>query len=176
MREFILGTLIALALLVTPATAAEKPPELMGVIQATVPYGEGSLSWLIFTAYEATVWTDAPTWSMSVPFALTLRYDIAFTTEEVVDRTMGELEKVAPGLSPATRERYRATMMRIFPAVKSGDWVTALHRLGQPVAFFHNGKPTGDSEDPAFADPFFAIWFSRETSEPSLRANLLRLN
>lgn len=176
MREFILAALAALTLLVTPASAAEKPPELNGVIQAPAAYGEGSLSWLIFTAYDATVWTDAPAWSMSVPFALTLRYDIAFTTDEVVERTMDELEKVAPGLSPDTRARYRAMLARVFPNVKSDDWITALHRPGQPVAFFHNGKPTGDSQDPAFAEAFFAIWFSRETSEPSLRAKLLRLN
>lgn len=176
MREFILGALTAAALLIAPASAAEKPPELTGIIQANAPYGEGSLSWLIFTAYDATVWTDAATWSMSTPFALTLRYDIAFTTQEVVDRTMGEMEKVAPNLSADDRARYRAMLTRVFPNVKAYDWITAFHRPGQPVAFFHNGKATGDSGDPAFAEPFFAIWFSQETSEPSLRAKLLRLN
>jgi hypothetical protein len=60
-------------------------------------------------------------------------------------------------------------------AVKAGDRITAIHTPGQPVRFFHNGRMTASSEDSTFADPFFGIWLSPKTSEPSLRRALLRL-
>ena len=59
--------------------------------------------------------------------------------------------------------------------MKDGDTVTALYQPGQPVKIFHNGAPTGEIADKGFAEPFFGIWLSPESSAPSLRAHLLHL-
>ncbi len=168
------AVVLALSMTAT-AFAMTRPTEIAGTIDAAKPYGAGSLTWLFFTAYDASLWTDAPQWSMNEPFALTLVYRMSFSTEELVDRTLDEMKVLTPGLSKETLARYGAMLSRAFPAVKDGDRITALHAPGAAVRFFHNGRPTTDSADGAFAAPFFAIWFSPKTPEPKLRAALLRL-
>jgi Chalcone isomerase-like len=174
-----MGRVLASAVIVLSMAAnvlaAPRPAELDGVIAAEKPYGSGSLTWLFFTAYDASLWTDAKTWSMNERFALTLTYRMSFSTEELVDRTIDEMKEIAPSLRKDALDRYRAMLTRAFPAVKSGDRITALHTPGAPVRFFHNAKPTADSGDAAFAKPFFDIWLSPNTPEPRLRAALLRL-
>lgn len=174
MRRVVLAALALLALSLT-AAAMTRPAELGGAINATKPYGSGSLTWLVFTAYDATLWTDAPQWSMNAPFALTLRYRMSFTTDELVERTVDEMAKVSPAASKASLAAYSSALRRAFPNVKDGDRITALHVPGTAVRFFHNGNRTAEIADPTFADPFFGIWLSPRTSEPRLRAELLRL-
>jgi hypothetical protein len=169
---FVFVTLFGFASL---AAAMARPTELGGEISAAKPYGSGSLSWLVFTAYDATLWTDAPQWSMNAPFALTLRYRMSFTTEELVERTAEEMKKVAPNLSKEAIARYASALTRAFPAVKDGDRITALHMPGRGVRFFRNGVSTAEIADGTFADPFFGVWLSPRTSEPRLRAALLNL-
>ncbi len=165
----------ACALLVATPVAA-VPREIADAIHAAKPYGKGAVSFLFLTAYDATLWTDARPWSMNSCFALTLHYGMGFSTDELVDRTMSEMARVAPHLDAATQARYRAMLPRLFPSVKSGDTITALHTPGQPTRFFHNGAPVGQSDDAGFAAPFFAIWLSPATSDPGLRRKLLALN
>jgi hypothetical protein len=174
MRRVVWAAAALIALSVT-AAAMTRPTELGGAINATKPYGSGSLTWLVFTAYDATLWTDAPQWSMSAPFALALQYRMSFTSEELVERTIEELVKVAPATPKASLPAYSASLRRAFPNVKDGDRITALYVPGGAVRFFHNGRQTAEIVDPAFAEPFFGIWFSPRTSEPRLRAGLLRL-
>jgi len=174
MRRVGLAAAVLVALSVT-AAAMTRPVEIGGAINATKPYGSGSLTWLVFTAYDASLWTDAQQWSMSAPFALTLRYRMSFTSEELVERTVEEIAKVAPATPKASLPSYAAALRRAFPSVKDGDRITALYLPGGAVRFFHNGNQTAEIADPTFAEPFFGIWFSPRTSEPRLRASLLKL-
>ena len=174
MRNLRLAAILTIALTAT-AFAMTRPVEIGGAINAAKPYGQGSLSWLFITAYDASLWTDARQWSMNERFALTLVYRMSFTTEELANRTIDEMQSVAPHISVQSLTSYRALLQRAFPAVKAGDRITALHTPGSPVRFFHNGKLTAESADPAFAEPFFAFWLSPKTSERKLRSALLRL-
>lgn len=174
MRKVLIACVAVLGL-AGAAWAMARPLELGRTISATEPYGSGSLAWLVFTAYDATLWTDAPQWSMNAPFALTLRYRMGFTSEELVERTIEEMAKVSPATPKGALARYGAALKRAFPAVKDGDRITAMQVPGQATRFFHNGTPTADIADAGFADPFFGIWLSPRTSEPKLRAGLLRL-
>lgn len=174
MRKTIVAAAVALS--VTASALAMTPPsEIAASFNTTSPYGSGSLSWLFLTAYDASLWTDAPQWSMKEPFALTLVYRMSFSTEELVSRTINEMKGIAPGIADVRLDRYGAALTRAWPPVKPGDRITALHTPGAAVRFFHNGKPTGDSQDATFAEPFFAIWLSPNTPESKLRAALLRL-
>ena len=173
MRRVVLAAVALIALSVT-AAAMTRPAEIAGTINSSKPYGSGSLTWLVFTAYDATLWTDASQWSMSEPFALTLQYRMSFTTDELVERTIEEMVKVTPA-AKAAQPAYAAALRRAFPSVKDGDRITALHTPGRPVRFFHNGAQTAEVGDQTFAEPFFGIWLSPRTSEPRLRAALLRV-
>ena len=43
------------------------------------------------------------------------------------------------------------------------------------MKFFKNGAPTGEVNEPGFAQDFFGVWLSPNTSEPDLRKSLLNL-
>ena len=161
--------------LATAAFAMTRPAEMSGTINATKPYGSGSLTRLFLTVYDANLWTDAPQWSMDEPFALTLVYRMSFSTEELVDSTIDQIQAMSPRISGQTLTHYRAVLTRVLPPVKSGHRITVIHSPRAQDRFFHNGRPTGDSQDAAFSEHFFAIWLSPKTPEPSLREGLLRL-
>jgi len=98
------------AALLAPAPAWASPAEVASVIHASAPYGSGKYSVLFITAYDTELWTDAPGWSMSVPFALTLRYHIGFSADYLVSRSLREMKHVDPRLDDATIARYRTAM------------------------------------------------------------------
>jgi hypothetical protein len=164
--------LLSLVLMSTPAMAA--PQEITSVIHAPQPYGSGKYAVLFITAYDAEVWTDAAGWSMNAPFALTLRYHIGFSSDYLVNRTLREMKAVNPALTDADIARYRKAMAFFAPA-SSGDEMTMLYQPGQPTRFFKNGAPTGEISEPGFAADFFGVWLSPNTSDPDLRASLLKL-
>jgi hypothetical protein len=167
------SALVFLGLLAaSPALAA--PPEIASVIHAATPYGSGKYAVLFITAYDAEVWTDAPQWSMNAPFALTLRYHIGFSSDYLVNRTLREMRGVNPALSDADIARYRKAMAFFAPA-SSGDEMTMLYQPGQPVKFYKNGALTGEVSEPGFAQDFFGVWLSPNTSDPDLRKSLLNL-
>ena len=165
--------LVSLLLCVaSPVLAA--PPEIAAVIKADKPYGEGHMNFLFIKAYNARFWTDAAGWSMEQPFAMEITYGMGFDTSELVERTIKEMKNVDPALNDAEIAKLTPQLNKVYPAVKSGDRLMALHAPGKPIAFFHNGAPTG-SIDNAYAKDFFGLWLLPNTSSPSLRAKLLRL-
>ena len=169
----LLGLLMAIPMMASgPALAA--PAEIASVIHAATPYGSGKYAVLFITAYDTELWTDAPGWSMNAPFALTLRYHIGFSSDYLLNRTLREMKGVDPKLSDADIERYRKAMAFFAPA-SSGDEMTMLYQPGEPVRFFKNGAPTGEVNEPGFAQDFFGVWLSPATSEPDLRKSLLNL-
>lgn len=155
---------------------APKPAEITNVIRADTPYGTGSLRMLFMTAYDAALWTDAGHWSMQAPFAISMTYHFACDASDIVDRAVDEMTHANPNLSSATIAHYRTLIAGLFPAVKSGDNMTGLYTPDGTVKFYHDGQQTGQVRDPAFAQAFFGIWFSPDTSEPGLRAKLLHLD
>lgn len=175
MRKAMITAVLAFAAAAAIATASIRPSEIGGAIKAERPYGTASLTWLFLTAYDASLWTDAPVWSMNEPFALSIAYKMSFSREELVERTLEEMQRVAPRLSKGAMSRFETYLKKVYPNVKSGERITALFVPGMPVRFFHNGTMTSQVEDADFAEPFFGIWLSPKTSEPSVRAGLLRL-
>lgn len=175
MRKFVILSMFAILSVVSAHSANSRPAELEGAVQAREPYGRASLTWLFLKAYDVSLWTDAATWSFNETFALTIEYNMSFSSDELVERTIEEMRRVAPSLSGVDKSRFAEQLKRLFPDVGSGDRITALHVPGRSVQFFFNGRGKGQFEDAAFAEPFFNIWLSPRTAEPSIRKKLLRL-
>lgn len=150
------------------------PAEVADVIHATQPYGKGSYRFLMMSAYSAQLWTDADRWNMDVPFALTLTYDMHFSTDDMVSRTTREMKHVDPALNDDTLSVYAEQLRKAFPTVSPGDRITALSVPGAPVRFYRDGVLTASIDDPAMNRDFFAIWLSQRSSDASLRRELLR--
>lgn len=184
------NALFCLAMLLAPLPGLAAPAEVASLIHADRPYGVGKYAVLFITAYDAELWTDAPVWSMSAPFALTLRYHMGFSSDYLISRTLREMKHVDPTLSDAAVARYRKAMAFFAPA-SSGDEMTMLYQPAQAgkaesVRFLKNGAPTGEISDSSFgasadadahgfAQDFFAVWLSPQTSDPDLRKSLLNL-
>ena len=74
-----------------------------------------------------------------------------------------------------TLTRWSRALAAALPSVEAGETLAGLHRPGRGAAFWHDGRPTAELDDPALADAFFAIWLDERTREPALRARLLGL-
>lgn len=169
--------LIVLFCLIPAIASADmkKPTEIVPVIHASAVYGEGAYRWLGITAYNASLWTDADTWSWDEPFALALQYRMHFTGKDIADRSISEMNNIEP-LSDKDRKDYAAQFSVLFPDVQKGDVITALYNPGKGAIIYHNGKVTGSIKDDVFARRFLAIWLDKRTSGPSLRTKLLHLS
>lgn len=170
MRKFFIACIAML--LAMPAFAADKPAELAGIIQREAPLGKGSLHKLLFHVYDASLWGDSEAWSYATPSALTLTYRMNFSSDEIIDRSIDEMQAIAP-LAPETEKTYRAALAASIPNVAEGDRITAFYNAKGKLSFYHNGTLTHAVKNAAFAKAFLDIWLSAKTSEPSLRKKLL---
>lgn len=165
-------TLTVGMMLTAPAFAGAPLPELEGVVKTQQSFGHGTLRFMWMDIYEAELWTDAPEWSMETPFALSLTYDASFSSLELADRSVKEMANITD-LSEELQNSYRSSLLQNLPDIKAGDRLTAVWEPGKSVKFFHNGVRSGEIAIKGFAEAFFGIWLSPNTSEPALRDALL---
>ncbi len=137
--------------------------------------GSAKLTVWGFDVYRASLWV-APSFRQTRyadhPFALELAYLRKFDANAITQRTLDEMQRQGK-LPPEKARAWREAMLSIFPDVKPGDRITAIHQPGAPTRFLFNGKPKGEIVDDDFDRLFFGIWLSDATSEPSLRQALL---
>jgi len=174
MRKLLLSVIMLLASSSAFASAT-KPVCLDKIIQAQSPYGEGKMNKLFMKVYDAALWTDAKQWSMDSTFALSINYDLSIDGDDLVDRSIEEMEHTNP--IPAEKvDSYKQQLTKVFPDVKKGDTITALYDPKKGVTFFYNNKLYGAIKDQDLSKRFLSIWFAPNTSEPTLRASLLGAN
>lgn len=136
--------------------------------------GEGTLRFFGIHVYDGSVWIPGDNYSLTGLFALELRYAISVKGAELASQSVKEWKK--QGMNDESKfKRWEAEMTRIFPDIKSGDRLVGVHLPGKGAAFYSADKALGMIADPEFADAFFGIWLSDKTSEPKLRAQMLKL-
>ncbi len=137
--------------------------------------GSGIYTYWGFEVYQASLWVEpafAPASLGSQRYALELQYLRAFKGRDIAQRSIEEMRRIG-AFTDAQAQAWLQAMMAAFPDVSAGDRLLGLHVPGRGAQFFHNGRPTGEVADPAFARLFFGIWLSEQTSAPRLRAALL---
>ncbi len=125
-----------------------------------------------FRIYHGFLWTQEGSDSLKDTHALDLEYLRNFEGEALATRSIDEMKSQGIG-SESQYDGWLKEMRRVFPNVKPNDRITGLHLPGKGAKFFHNGKFTGDVNDPAFAQAFFDIWLSPKTTQPAMRKELL---
>lgn len=170
----LLGALSAKARAAVPATL---PVELQPLQPRPTLQGQGRFGFIGFTLYDIRLWqfgrpVDAD--YARQDFALELQYHRALSGWSVADRALTEMRRIA-GFSEAQADQWRSAMRAAFPDLQVDDRLTGLVRQGEPVRFFHNGRPTTEIGDAAFTAAFFGIWLAPQTSRPELRRVLLGL-
>lgn len=174
MRKLLLAVMIML--FSTAAFAAmNKPHAIDSVIKSETAYGQGKLSKLFIKVYDASLWTDAEVWSENSVYALALQYDLSIDGADLAERSIEEMQHVSP-YPKEKDEAFKAQLLKVFPNVKKGDVITALFDPKKGATFYHNDKLSGSIKDLDLAKRFMAIWLSPDTSEPKLRAALLKTN
>ena len=138
--------------------------------------GEGRLTWLGFTVYDARLFVP-PGFDARDPYAqrfvLELTYARRLSGRSIADTSRDEIARLGYG-SESDRDRWHRAMERIFPDVDNGRRIAGVNLPGRGARFYVDGRFIGAIEEPEFARGFFAIWLDERTRVPALRADLLR--
>jgi hypothetical protein len=166
------------ALLLACAGLAAAAPPLPEPTQREFPglkeFGEGRLRFLGLHVYDISLWTLGVPYSAKDIFSLELRYAIAIKGRALTERSIKEMRGL--GHSDESKlKRWEAAMDKVFPDLKAGDRLVGVHVPGKEARFYNNTTLLGAVADPEFAQAFFGIWLDEKTSEPGLRAQLLKL-
>jgi len=166
------------AALLCAATLAQAGPPLPVALAAELPMlkplGEGRLRWFGLHVYDSSLWVPGEAWSFDRVFALDIRYAMSIKGRDLTRRSLEEMRKL--GFSdPARLRRWEEAMDRVFPDIRPGDRLVGVSIPGREARFYSQERLLGTVPDPEFARAFFAIWLDEKTSEPGLRARMLRL-
>lgn len=124
--------------------------------------------------YDAGLWVK-PGWTAErfaqQPLILDLLYARTLSGERIAERSLTEMQR--SGRVGAQGGAWLTRMKALFPDVNAGDRITGWLVPGEAARFAVNRRPVGEVSDPLFAELFFGIWLSPETSEPDLRRRLI---
>lgn len=174
-----LGIALALLLIVAaPVRAENAPPLPSAMLQETpvdlAPLGAVRFRKFGFHVYDANLWAAPGKWSWQAPFALDIRYARNIKGAALAQKSVEEMERVNAGDEPK-RKKWGDIMQRLFPDVKDGDRLVGVHLPGKGAHFYNQDKLLGIVNDAEFSEAFFSIWLGSNTSEPSMRKQLLGL-
>lgn len=128
--------------------------------------------------YDIHLWATRPVdparWAEQ-DLALELEYARSLKGEEIAKRSLVEMRRQAD-IPDAQAAQWLGEMTAAFPDVQAGDRLSGLYEAGRGASFFVNGRLRRRIEDARFAQLFFGIWLSPQTSEPRLRQTLLPLH
>jgi Chalcone isomerase-like len=170
-----------LALSSAPAAWADNhgaaaQPEVTQALPGSQLVGGGRLTVWGFQVYDARLFA-APGFQVaryaSQPLALELNYLRSLKGADIAKRSLEEIGRQGP-VSEVQSRQWLAEMLRLFPDVSKGERITGVHQPGVGAKFYVNGKLAGEVRDAEFSQRFFGIWLSPQTSEPGLRAELLK--
>ncbi|MBN8544277.1 MAG: chalcone isomerase family protein [Alphaproteobacteria bacterium] len=165
--------------LVFSITILSIPPAFADVVTRYIPnaqiVGSGRLTVLFWDAYDATLYAPTKRYDASKPFALKLTYLTEAAGEDIVTISVDEM-RAQGGVSETKLSLWLTEMRQIFPNVQEGDSIVGIYLPQTGVTrFYKNNMMIGALEDREFGKHFFDIWLAENTSEPTLRRQLLGL-
>lgn len=174
--------LLALGLLTAPLTKVEaktssvenKTLELTdaGVRLTFLEVGRAEMDWLWFNLYRARLLTLTGHYQEGqYPQLLDIEYYRDIDAEDLLEATKDQWKHL--GFAENDIQRWLGLLDATWPDVKQGDHLSFKVIDGKTSQFFFNHQPLDVIHDTNFAGAFLAIWLSKDTSRPSLRAQLL---
>jgi hypothetical protein len=154
---------------------AATPEEVRAELPGARLRGQGRLTVLAFHVYDARLWVggdfEAERFA-AAPVAIEVEYARALKGRAIAERSLDEVRRQGD-VSDTVAARWLDWMEAHFPDVTGGDRLTGIHRPGESLRLFHNGRLRGEIRDAEFARRFIAIWLGPRTSQPQLRQALL---
>ena len=113
--------LFAIAILLMPlqAFALSKPPVIHPYIVSEEPFGYAPFTWFIFDVYEISLWQDGRNFTYQRPFALSIKYSMGFSSDDLVDRTFEEIKNIHR-VDQSFIDTYQDKSRQAFPDVEDG--------------------------------------------------------
>lgn len=168
----LLSRTLILMLLLLLGTGARASDAVKASLPDASPVGRGVLSYAFWDIYEATLYAPEGRLASSKPFALSIRYYHTISGKDIADKSVQEMRK--QGFDDEIRlAAWHSQMRAIFPDVKNGSILSAIHFPGKETIFYNNKEVIGRIKGEDFAKVFFGIWLDEKTSEPKLRNALL---
>lgn len=138
--------------------------------------GKTTFSILFWDLYESKLLTTSGLYPIKQEYEK-LVYEIHYladiSSKDLIKRTVEQWEHLK--VPKAQYQHYLTDLKLIWPDIKKGDTLSLLIDEGKS-AFYFNDRYIGIINDSEFGQLFLDIWLSENTSEPSLRLDLLGKN
>jgi hypothetical protein len=138
-----------------------------------VATGESTFSLLFWDLYKSKLMTTTGDYPISIndeKLIFCIEYLTDIKSKDLIERTIEQWQHI--GLKESEYQKYVITLEAIWPNIKEGDSLALLMQKEKSV-FYFNDKYLGTIDDPNFGQMFIDIWLSKNTSQPSLREELL---
>lgn len=156
------------------AQGADLFPSIKKLIPHAEKVGESSFSILVLDVYDIALYASNGKWQKDKPYALSVRYHVEIEAKDIIERSIDEMRRQNP--DPVKLGVWAEKLRAFFPKVERGTVLAALHIPGRRTVFYKNGSQIGVIDDPQFGPVYMGIWLDENTSEPSLRAELLGIS
>lgn len=171
MRYTLLFFIVILGLF-TPNFAKANTDILKPYFSEAEPVGTGRLTYMFWDVYDATLIAPKGVFADKKPFALKLKYLVDVKGQKISTLSIEEMKKQG-FKDPQKLTSWEKEMTKIFPDMGSGTSIIGIRTKAGNAVFYKDNRHIGSIKDKEFAQKFFAIWLSPQTSEPELRAELL---
>ncbi|MCL2917435.1 chalcone isomerase family protein [Shewanella litorisediminis] len=158
--------LVALSSFSGASVSADNPLDGMSRV------GKGKMTWLWLELYHASLYSvDGRYQAGRYPLALEIQYSREIEAKDLLEATGSEWQK--QGMSEAQVKAFLAKLAPLWVDVRPGDTLLLVASDASHGEFFHNGQSLGSVNDNGLMQAFLGIWLRDDTSEPTLRAQLL---
>jgi hypothetical protein len=163
---------LGLAMIIAAPAWASLDVARQGVPDAELA-GEARFRVLFWNVYDAALYAPEGDYRADAPFALSLTYLRDFTSDQIVGRTMAEIER-QPDVDAASLAPWREQLSALIPDVQKGMTITGLRDSTGRAQFYLGVELLGTIQDTELSRRFFDIWLGEHTSAPEFQQALLR--
>ncbi|MCC5879036.1 MAG: chalcone isomerase family protein [Idiomarina sp.] len=156
------AALMGAGLLASPPVLAAEQCQAM-VTEPLQKVGETRLRVYFFRVYDATLFTESGGYPDTDAVALQLNYLRDIRAEQLVDTTRDEWKNLGYSIDEQA-ESWLQQLQSMWPDVSNGDCLIAATDSQQQVRFYNHQGALGSIDDSQFAEQFFAIWLSENSS------------
>lgn len=163
---------LVLLLALLPQIGLAKRAIPSEVAQSFNLVGSATMSVAFLKVYDAQLFSKGERLSYFDDFALNLTYHLGLKGSAIAERSIKEIKKL--GFKDELKlNHWHRWLEDSLPDVEKGDSLLGLRLASGKVIFYFNGQYLSDIDDPQFAQYFFDIWLSENTSRPKLRGRLI---
>ncbi|NUT62325.1 chalcone isomerase family protein [Herbaspirillum sp. C9C3] len=166
--------LLALAALWPGRTAHASEPWREALPARVEPLGSGTMTWLGFRIYHATLWAAQKPLDENQPFALQLDYQVKISRDKLASTSIDEIKRMSPApIAGPTLARWKSELESAFVDVADGDELVGVYLPRRGMRLYDRNRMLAEIADPELARSFFNIWLGQPSRDDKLRRRLL---